>query len=44
VQATYSDGSLKVWSDDLITGKEFVLETPAKDHPVQLIGWDRLAA
>jgi hypothetical protein len=44
VQATYADGSIKVWSDDVTTGNRLLLQTPAKGSPVQLIGWDRLAA
>jgi len=42
VQATYADGSHKVWSTDLTTGKQLELQLSAVDALVQLIGWDRL--
>lgn len=43
VQGTYADGTNKVWSDDLTTGKQFILQPGLGEKvPVQLLGWDRL--
>lgn len=42
VSATYTNGSRKLWSDDLITGKQCILLTPESAVQVQLPGWDRL--
>jgi hypothetical protein len=42
VEASYPDGSRKVWSDDLITSKQFVLLTPANATEVLVPGWDRI--
>ncbi|QBD78272.1 hypothetical protein EPA93_20625 [Ktedonosporobacter rubrisoli] len=42
VIGAYSDGSRKVWVDDLQTGKTHVLLTPAPSIGVQLTGWSRI--
>ena len=33
-----------LWSDNVTTGSALLLQTPAQGNPVQLIGWDKLAA
>jgi len=43
VIASYPDGSRKVWSDDLTTGKQFVMLTPSSNEGVIVPGWDRIA-
>lgn len=43
VVASYPDGSRKVWSDDLNTGKQFVLMQPDGNTNVIVPGWDRIA-
>jgi hypothetical protein len=43
VVASYPDGSRKVWSDDLVTGKQFVLMQPDSNTNVSVPGWDRIA-
>jgi hypothetical protein len=43
VVASYPDGSRKVWSDDLQTGKQFVLMQPDSNTNVTVPGWDRIA-
>ena len=44
VIASYPDGSRKVWSDDISSGKQFVMMTPIDGESVIVPGWDRLAA
>src|SRR5579883_209179 len=44
VVASYPDGTRKVWSDDLMTGKRSVVLQPENDTEVQVPGWDRLVA
>ena len=42
-QGLYPDGTYKVWSDDLTTGKQMVVPSLASIHtPIQLIGWDKI--
>jgi hypothetical protein len=43
VIASYPDGSRKVWSDDLVSGKQMVLMQPASGTSVMTPGWDRIA-
>ncbi|HEV2471375.1 MAG TPA: hypothetical protein VGS41_01840, partial [Chthonomonadales bacterium] len=43
VIASYPDGSRKVWSDDLVSGKQMVLMQPASGTNVMVPGWDRIA-
>jgi predicted heme/steroid binding protein len=43
VIASYPDGSRKVWSDDLVTGRQFVLMQPTTDTSVMIPGWDTIA-
>lgn len=45
VEAGYSDGTYKVWSLDLQTGKRLPLATPAGEPKtqVQLVGWDTIS-
>ena len=43
VQATFADGTNKLWSDNLITKKQFILQVGVGSGTlVQLLGWDRL--
>jgi hypothetical protein len=42
VVASYADGSRKVWSDNLTTGKQFVILTPAPATTLMVPGWDRV--
>ncbi len=44
VIASYPDGSRKVWSDDLTTGKHVVMMEPPEDTAMMVPGWDRIAA
>lgn len=44
VIASYPDGSRKVWSDDLTTGRHVMMMEPAKDAAMMVPGWDRIAA
>lgn len=44
VVASYPDGTRKVWSDDLMTGKRSMVLQPDNDTEVQVPGWDRLVA
>lgn len=38
----YADTTFKLWSDDLVTGKQHVLLTLGDHYQVQLPGWDRI--
>ncbi|HLI05824.1 MAG TPA: hypothetical protein VKV40_04580 [Ktedonobacteraceae bacterium] len=42
VLALYSNSSLELWSDNLVTGKKFVILRPTSSTTVQLPGWDRI--
>jgi hypothetical protein len=43
VQGLYPDGTYKVWSNDLTTGKQMAVPTLSGIHtPIQLIGWDKI--
>jgi hypothetical protein len=45
VQATFADNTSKLWSTDIITGKQHILQVGTAGNlpaPVQLLGWDRL--
>ncbi|MEO8972245.1 MAG: hypothetical protein ABI406_11680 [Ktedonobacteraceae bacterium] len=43
VQGLYPDGTYKVWSNDLTTGKQMVVPSLSGiNSPVQLIGWDKI--
>ncbi|HLX59287.1 MAG TPA: hypothetical protein VKR83_19905, partial [Ktedonobacteraceae bacterium] len=42
VVASYANGSSKVWSDDLATGKQFVMLTPSPATTLIVPGWDRI--
>lgn len=42
-QGLYADGTYKVWSNDLTTGKQMVVPSLSSiNSPVQLIGWDKI--
>ena len=42
-QGLYADGTYKVWSSDLTTGKQMVVPSLSGIHtPIQLIGWDKI--
>jgi hypothetical protein len=44
VQATFADGTNKVWNTNLITGKQFILQVGhGAGTPVTLLGWDRVS-
>lgn len=42
VIASYPDGSRKVWSDDLTTGKQFVIMTLSGSSSAMVPGWDTI--
>lgn len=43
VQGLYPDGTYKVWSNDLTTGKQMAVPSLSSIHtPIQLIGWDKI--
>ncbi len=43
VQGLYPDGTYKVWSNDLTTGKQMDVPSLSGIHtPIQLIGWDKI--
>lgn len=43
VQGLYADGTYKVWSSDLTTGKQMAVPSLSGVHtPIQLIGWDKI--
>jgi hypothetical protein len=44
VIASYPDGSRKVWTDDLTTGKQVMMMQPDDDIAMMIPGWDRMAA
>lgn len=42
-QGLYADGTYKVWSSDLTTGKQMAVPSLSGVHtPIQLIGWDKI--
>ena len=42
VVASYPDGSRKVWSDDLVTGRQSVMQTLSQTTALMVPGWDRI--